>query len=270
MQATLLVAGTLLAGWALRTYSHPIPRKAGALAFLLASYLAGWLLSGSHVAGATAVAAWFFLPWLEILTRVRGLRLPLERRLRSGFPPSDSRFPQLPQLTTELQALGYEPAEDASFEWAGARQFVRLLYHPEERTQAAISLLEQGPMSLVWVSLSSRSEDGCTWTTWNYPFSQTMKLPPEVRVRHAGGVGSFAELREAHQGFLRDNGVSGSLAAQDPEAFVDRLQFETRRQVDHNLDAGLIKLSGEGTFRYSWRGYLFLWRQFLRDLVRLS
>ncbi len=43
-----------------------------------------------------------------------------------------------------------------------------------------------------------------------------------------------------------------------------------RDQVDHNLDRGLIKLSGNGTFRYSWRGLCYLWMQSVKDMVRLS
>ncbi len=45
---------------------------------------------------------------------------------------------------------------------------------------------------------------------------------------------------------------------------------ELRLQIDHNLDQGLIRLSGNGTVKYSWRGLVFLWCQFLKDMVRLS
>jgi len=48
------------------------------------------------------------------------------------------------------------------------------------------------------------------------------------------------------------------------------MEREMRDQVDHNLDRGLIKLSGNGTFRYSWRGLCYLWMQSVKDMVRLS
>ena len=38
----------------------------------------------------------------------------------------------------------------------------------------------------------------------------------------------------------------------------------------HNLAMGVLKKTSEGQIRYSWRGMLFIWFQFLRDLVRLS
>ena len=271
MRDILLVLGMLAAALGLRAFGHPWLRKAGALLLLVATYVAAWTWTDSHVGGLVAVTGWFFLPWLEILTRVRRLRLPLDKALKSAFPPSSERFPQLHQMTGELEAEGFEQVDDTSFEWDGARQFMRLFYHPAERTQAAISLLEQGEMALAWVSLASRTPDDRTWTTWNYPFSQTMKLPPETHLQAVLEAGSFAGLLDQHRVFLEKSALTpDDLAAQDPDGFAELIRRETRRQVDHNLDQGLIKLSGEGTFCYSWRGYLFLWRQFLRDMVRLS
>lgn len=271
MQEWLLTLGVLVAGFGLRSFDHPWLRKAGALCFLGASYLAAWTLTGSHAAGAAAVAVWFFLPWLEILMRIRHLRLPLDKPLKSAFPPSSDRFPQLGEMSAEIEEEGFQRVEDMSFEWDGSRQFMRLFHHPEERLQVVVSLLEQGSMALAWVSVSSRLPDGRTWTTWNYPFSQTMKLPPEMRVHPVLDADSFDGLLAAHRELMLSEGLQADdMAPTDPEALAGLLQRETRRQVDHNLDQGLITLAGEGTFRYSFRGYLFLWRQFLRDMVRLS
>jgi hypothetical protein len=41
-----------------------------------------------------------------------------------------------------------------------------------------------------------------------------------------------------------------------------------RRQVEHNLACGIIRLTGDGHFRYSKRGLIFLWGQYLKDMVR--
>lgn len=271
MQAWLLTLGVAVAGLALRSFDHPWLRKGGAVCFLGATYLAAWALTGSHLSGVVAVALWVFLPWLEILLRIRHLRLPLDKTMKSAFPPSSDRFPQLGEMTDEIEASGFEQVEDASFEWEGSRQFMRLFHHPAERMQAAISLLEQGTVALAWVSLSSRLPDGRTWTTWNYPFSHTMMLPPETRLNSVVEVDSFDGLCDAHRELLLSDGLQvEDLAETNPDGFSDLIRHETRRQVDHNLDRGVIQLSGEGTFRYSFRGYLFLWRQFLRDMVRLS
>jgi hypothetical protein len=43
-----------------------------------------------------------------------------------------------------------------------------------------------------------------------------------------------------------------------------------RAQIAHNLAIGVLKMDAGGAVRYSWRGMMFIWLQFLRDLVRLS
>lgn len=271
MDAWLLTLGVVVAGVGFRSFERPWWRKLGALCFLGASYLAGWALTGSHGVGVLLVAAWFFLPWLEILLRIRHLRMPLDKTLRAGFPPSSERFPNLGAMTSEIERSGFERVEDTCLEWDGSRQFMRLFHHRGERLQAAVSLLEQGGVSLTWVSVSSRMPDGRTWTTWNYPFSNTMMLAPETRLHTVPDADSFEDLVAAHREMLCGDGLRPEeMAETEPEAFSELIQRETRRQIDHNLDRGLITLSGQGTFRYSFRGYLFLWRQFLRDMVRLS
>jgi len=42
-----------------------------------------------------------------------------------------------------------------------------------------------------------------------------------------------------------------------------------RKQVEHNLSTGIIRLTGDGNFKYSKRGLLFLWMQFVKDMIRL-
>jgi len=48
------------------------------------------------------------------------------------------------------------------------------------------------------------------------------------------------------------------------------IQRDLRAQVTHNLAQGVLKQTREGQIRYSWRGMMFIWFQFLLDLVRLS
>jgi hypothetical protein len=55
----------------------------------------------------------------------------------------------------------------------------------------------------------------------------------------------------------------------DPEGLEDGIEKEMRQQVEHNLAAGIIRLTGDGHFEYSKRGLVFLWGQFVKDMVRL-
>ena len=74
------------------------------------------------------------------------------------------------------------------------------------------------------------------------------------------------ELSQTQNGGIGDDQIQ----AIGPDEIRPLMEKELRMQIDHNLDKGLIRLSGNGTFRYSWRGMFFMWYQFLKDMVRLS
>ena len=81
----VLAAGVL--SFAFRSIQSQIAFRIGTLGLVLTSFLAGWLLGGSVLLGVVFASTWFLLPWLEILTRVRRLRLPLHRPLEKSPPP---------------------------------------------------------------------------------------------------------------------------------------------------------------------------------------
>ena len=121
------------------------------------------------------------------------------------------------------------------------------------------------------MSVSSRTTDGKTLVTWNYPFSYAMKLTPDCVVNCVRGIGSFNEMIEVHHKFLQSKGINEwDLQETDPDELDELTEKEMRDQVDHNLDRGLLKLSGNGTFCYSWKGLFFLWYQSIKDMIRLS
>src|ERR1043166_3075437 len=88
---------------ALRSFQSSFSQKAGALAILIVTYWLFYFTTGSEVLGGVAAAAWFFLPWVEILTRIRTLRLPKEKQLRPKSPPSSDTFPTLNEITREIE-----------------------------------------------------------------------------------------------------------------------------------------------------------------------
>jgi hypothetical protein len=83
----LLVLGVLVLGAAFRSYHNPVCQRLSVTCFLSASFLVGYLPTGSWALGFAAVSLWFLLPWLEILTRIRRMRLPLDRSFREKTPP---------------------------------------------------------------------------------------------------------------------------------------------------------------------------------------
>ncbi|MDB6070401.1 MAG: hypothetical protein JWL81_1572 [Verrucomicrobiales bacterium] len=271
MNELLIITGAAAFGYALRTFSHPLVRKAGALCYLAATYLAGWLLAGSHAAGAAAVCGWFLLPWVEIVLRVRKLRLPLTRSLRQRMPPNREDFPHLQELTGELEEEGFEQTDDAGLDWQQMSQFLRVCYHAPSLTQAVIHLNQQSNFSVVFVSVTCRTHDGRVITTSNYPFSQTMQSPPNVMLNRVPAAESFVELLAEHRSIMASLCIAESdLTSPGAEGLADQMQADLDSQVKHNLGRGLIVETGDGTFRYSWRGCVYLWGQFLKDMVRFA
>lgn len=273
MENLLIVLGVWVAGHALRTFNVRMVRRLGALLYLAATYLAGYfLMDGSHAAGVAAVAGWFLLPWLEIILRVRAMRLPINKTLSNRFPPSRDEFPHLRELTGEVEEAGFEMVEDTGWEGGEVRQFLRLFYMPEKRVQAALSLNQQRGAAIVYFSLTTRAADGRMWTTTDYPFSNTMKQPPGVEVQRVPWAGSISALLEAHTAWVERHGLQlpGEAVDVDSTTLTERLSGELQHQIRHNLSTGIITESGEGTFRYSWRGCFYLWRQFVKDMVKLA
>jgi hypothetical protein len=268
----LLILGVAFLAFALRSSHHQWLRKLGAFAILTASFLAGYFLSNGLIwVGLLAATTWFFIPWVEIIFRIRRLRLPLDKKIRHKAPPSRDRFPDLHEVTEEVEGEGFEYVDDAGWDWNDTTQFFRLFYHSKSRTEVAICLSEQGPVAFTYVSLSSRTRDGRILRTWNYPFSYTMEISPNLKMNRAVSAESFRELLTRHLDFLTKQHVSTAELAEDNSDHIhDQIQREIERQINHNLDRGLITLSGEGTFKYSWRGLFFLWRQFVKDMIKLS
>ena len=121
----LLTLGIAVLSFALRSYQTAFAQKTGALGILLATFLAVYFITGSFVWGFVGAASWLFLPWLEILTRIRTLRLPKEKRLRPKNPPSSNLFPALDEITREIENEGFAQINDAGWDWEDYRQFFR-------------------------------------------------------------------------------------------------------------------------------------------------
>ena len=267
----LLILGVAALSLSLRSFRHVFLQKLGAFGILATSYLIGWLLTGSWLVGILLAVSWLLLPWLEILTRVRKLTLPFEKNLRQKTPPNAEVFPVLSELTDEIEGEQFEHVEDCGWDWDDYQQFFRLFYKADDRTQAAICLIDQHDVAFYYLSISSRAKNGKTWTTWNYPFSYSLKLVPQWRVNRLRGDKSFVELYESHRDFLRANGViADDLEPLDPEKIQTEIQKDLRSQITHNIAAGVLTRTASGEVRYSWRGLFFIWFQFLRDLARFS
>ncbi len=271
MRETLTVIGFIVLAVALRSSRTNCLRKLGALAMLVASFFLFFALTGSLWGGLAGAALWFFLPWIELLTRIRRMRLPLDNRLRHRNIPNPSFFPNATEAAAAMEEEGFEHVSDCGWEWAGMQQFFRIFWHPEERAVAAVCLCEQSDVAFAFISITSHDADGKIWRTTNFPFEPTLKCPPNVRWNHVPCERScFHRILADHREYLGRLKIPAErLRMPDPEEIEDSIEQEMRNQVEHNLAAGIIQLTGDGHFQYSKRGLVFLWGQFIKDMVRL-
>jgi len=264
-----IVAAAGALSMALRSFQSLAFFRIGTIGFIATSFLAGWLLGGSMALGAFFASTWFLLPWLDILTRVRRLRLPLDRQLEKCPPPPASRFPDFSALSDEMESLGFDYVDDVDWNHDDTRHFYRLFHNSEKRTSASICLLEQDKFSFFYAAFTSRAADGRLFMTWNYPFSYGMHLLPQMVMNTVDEELSVEELALSHGDFLGKQ-KSIELLPVKAEGLRAEIERELRTQLEHNIARGILVRDKNEMIRYSVRGMFFLWGQFLREFVRFS
>ncbi|MBC8127479.1 MAG: hypothetical protein H8M99_10105 [Gloeobacteraceae cyanobacterium ES-bin-144] len=271
MRESLIVIGLFVLAMALRASRTNAMRKIGALVFLSATFSFFYFISGNLIVGVAGASLWFFLPWIELLTHVRRLRMPLNNRLRHRDVPNPSFFPNAIEAAAGMEEAGFEHVSDCGWEWSGMQQHFRIFWNPEERAVAAVCLCEQSDVAFAFISITSTDASGKTWRTTNFPFAPTLRCSPTLRWNHVPCEKScFHQILQDHQNFLRKlKIISSDLRIPDPEELENVIEHEMRDQVEHNLKTGIIQLTGDGHFQYSKRGLFFLWGQFVKDMIRL-
>ncbi|MGJ8694926.1 MAG: hypothetical protein ACSHYF_01290 [Verrucomicrobiaceae bacterium] len=271
MREFLIVLACVIVGIALRSCRTLLLRKLGALVFLIATALAFSFICGCWWSGIIGIGLWFLFPWFDILTRIRQLRLPLNNRLSYKTPPSEDYFPNASRMISEIEEAGFEHVIDSGWNWAGMQQYFRIYWNPELKAVASVCLCEHESVAFAFATISAHSDEGLAIHTTNYPFSPTLKHPPNSRWDHLPcEKNRFPMVFHDHEKHLARLKIGPDcLLMPDPDEVVSRIENEMRNQIDHNVDRGLITLTGDGHFRYSVRGLFFLWKQSVKDMIRL-
>ena len=270
LSSVLLVLGVAVLAIAFRSFDNPICQRLFILCVLGVSFLLGYLPTGNYLVGLGVAALWIFLPWLELLTKVRALRMPLEREFEHKNPPGRDLFPNLDDLTDEIEQEGFSLVNDLGCDWSEQRQFIRLFHRSADQTQAAVCLVDQGNIAFYYVTLITRPRDGELFMTWNYPFSYSLKFLPQTHIRRVRPAASFISMCGAHQNLLSQNQISAdSVPKLDPPRIQLLMQQDLTAQIIHNVRAGLLARVDDQSVRYTWRGMFYLWFRFLWDFVRL-
>lgn len=271
MNETLLFLGLIVLTVAFLTYGHPVLRRLGIVSVGVTTFVAGYLLSRNVWIGIACAAAWLLLPWVEILLRVRKLRLPLRKELRQSTPPARDMFPELSDISDEIESSGFEHVADLGWEMDGYRQFMRLFANSSKSEEAAITYVEQNQLGFHFASVTSRSSGGDVFTTWNCPVSSSLKTPPSVHLNRVSSEAEFKMLLAGHGELLARRGIAhAELQPVIPESVRAAVERDMEKQMQHNLSEGLLEPADDGHGRYSWRGMLYLWWRFVRDVFRFS
>jgi hypothetical protein len=95
-------------------------------------------------------------------------------------------------------------------------------------------------------------------------------LTPHFRINRQRPDQSFWQLYQSHKAFLRDNGIdTDRIDHLNEDQIQEEIEKDLRDQIAHNIQAGVLMQTAAGEIKYSWRGMIYLWCQFLLDLVRL-
>ena len=271
MQQALIVLGTAVLALALRSCRAALLRKSGAFMLLVATFLAFYFGFGHWAAGLLGVSLWFCLPWIELLTRVRALRLPMDNRLISRETPRESLFPHATEALHAMEEADFEHVEDSGWSWAGMDQFFKIHWNPEEQAVATVCLCEQENVAFAFVTITSHGKEGQVWRTTNFPFSPTLKSLDSIHWNHVPCEQScFRAILNEHKHYLAKQSVPlDELYIPNPDMIVREIQDEMKAHIEHNLAQGIIEEAGSHKFRYTTRGLFFLWRQLVRDMIRL-
>jgi len=271
MQQFYIVIAIIVFAFALRSCRTIIFRKLGAVVMLLASGLSFYYFTDSILAGIAAMAAWFFLPWVELLTRIRNMRMPLENQLEQTFSTNLDPFPNAREHITSLEKAGFEHICNCGWNLGGMEQLYQLFWNAETRTVASLCLCEQSNITFSYLTFTSRDITNGIWRTTNFPFSPTLKTAPRIHWNQVNCSEECADrLLVNHEYFLSEQGFfDDDLCIPDPDQLEQEIESELRNQIDHNLKRGIIRLTGDGHFRYTLRGLFYLWRQYVKDMIRL-
>jgi len=272
MKYTLLAIGVIVTGMALRATKKRLFRKLGMICFMLSTSILCYALTQSFILSIASIMLWFMFPWIELLLSIRKLKFPVENKLNSETLPVENYFPEALKIKKQLQDKDFRHITDCGWKWANAHEHYSFFWHEDKKHIIAICHRIQSCITFCYLTITSLSEDGTIWKSSNFPFTTNLPHCPKIQFNHVteGNISCPSYMIYSHDLFLYEQGqdtkeLSSDIAQQIEQFF----ETEMQSQIDHNLSQGLIYLTGDGHFKYSFKGLFFLWRNILRDMYRL-
>ena len=271
MRETLIIIACLSVAIGLRLASSRVAKKLGALVFILTMGFLGFALFQHWISALLASAIWFVIPLLLILWNRRGKLYPLvPTPLVHQNMAAPSFFPHASSYQAQLEDLGFEEIDQASWKWLESEQTHLFFWHPEFYTVASICLCEREKIAFSYIIFYSQFKSGTTVKTTNYPFTSYLLQPHHSIWKHVPcEEKSIPRILENHRATLAQHNTSPcSLLIPDPDQIEQHWKDELSSLVSYNLEKGLISAHGS-SFRYKLKGYLYLWAQAVKDIIRL-
>jgi hypothetical protein len=260
----------LLMGLTLFQFESMGVRKIGLGFVWLASGLGVHAVTGSLLLSCAMLTAWVLFPLWEMVFVLRQLRVPRHRELADARAPRDE-FEELSELTGAMLDAGFEQLDECRLRPAEHEQYYRIFIRRDNKVQATIGYIAQGPIGFHFVAFTSQAIDGRRWVTWDYPLTYGLVMPPETAVFRALHCQDVPGLYQAHLDFLAANEVpDGQLVAVEPtrDAARARLEENLNQQIEYNISRGYlapVTKRDNDNFCYSWRGTLYVAGQVIRD-----
>ncbi|WP_018970097.1 hypothetical protein [Rubritalea marina] len=271
MRDTLTIIGLFLLAYAFRSCQPVRLRRLGTLLYVVATITMILLITDSYFIAALGALAWLAFPLLPIALQTKNLRLPIRNKLTEEDLPSMKHFPGAELAIRQLEAYEFEPCSKLHWEGAPSNQHLLVFWNPHLRLSATITLCIHRHVTYSYFSLISRTNDGQTFRTTNFHRPTTLMLPPE---QHLSQLKSpccgIRDALDRHRKSLQDHQITiCELRIPCPESINKELIQDKDNVIEHNLKQGIITAVDHQHSKYSWRGQLFLWRQSLKDLLRI-
>ena len=271
MREAAIIITLIILAIGLRMGRGRIPKKLGAIVFLIAMGYFRFALTGHWGGFIASISLCSLLPLVFIYLNRAKKTYHLKPKPLTCFSEADEAFyPHANNYRMQLEELGFEEFAQNSWQWLESYEHHRFLWHPEYCSVASICLCEREKVAFSFVIFYSIFEDGTSVKTTNYPFSSPLIHPPKSHWNHVPcEEKDITVILKAHQNIIeKHNTTPCSLRLPEPNEVSVKWAEELAEQANYNLAKKLIRTEEE-QFCYTPRGYLYLWGQAVKDFIRL-
>lgn len=270
MRHILIITALLVICLGLRSCHSRILKKLGAFTFLITAALSGYWIAG-FIGMFVSVALIFIIPVFTLCVSFKGKEFPVFERLPDEVFPDEAFFPNASKSIQDIEDSYFEHVEDVGWKWLGMQQFHKVYWNPEEQCIATVVLCEKDNVAFAYMSTKTLFSDGQIVRTTNYPFSKVLLEKQNVHWHHIPCEEKlFSKLLTEHQKIVTKLKGERKILIPDPDELIIQMEKEMISRIQFNKSKGIITLSEPTeTYQYSTVGLFYLWKQSIKNMIRL-